>query len=136
MLDLRNAHPHAPKLMPVRVMLRRGVGAVAFLATCVLVLQVGDVTSAAPAPVVLDAVLEHQSALGMPPRSDRAYLLTHTRVIPLGRSSIIVPPPMSHPPPPAPSIYEISWASGPPAPRAAFPAQRDWRAPNGYTPVN
>gem|GEM_PF-535471 len=136
MLDLRNAHPHAPKLMPVRVMLRRGVGAVAFLATCVLVLQVGDVTSAAPAPVVLDAVLEHQSALGMPPRSDRAYLLTHTRVIPLGRSSIIVPILMYHYIRPAPSIYEDYLGYRLTVTPADFTAQMDWLAANGYNPVD
>jgi peptidoglycan/xylan/chitin deacetylase (PgdA/CDA1 family) len=122
--------------MPVHVMLRRGVGAVAFLATCVLVLQVGDVTSAAPAPVVLDAVLEHQSALGMPPRSDRAYVLTHTRVIPLGRSSIIVPILMYHYIRPAPSIYSDYLGYRLTVTPADFTAQMDWLAASGYNPVN
>ena len=63
----------------------------AFLATCVLVVQVGDATHAVPARAVLDAVLEKQASLVMPARSDRMYSLTHTRVIPLGRSSISVP---------------------------------------------
>jgi peptidoglycan/xylan/chitin deacetylase (PgdA/CDA1 family) len=136
MLDLWNGHTHAPKLMPVHVMLRRGVGAVAFLATCVLVLQVGDVTSAAPAPVVLDAVLERQSALGMPPRSDRAYLLTHTRVIPLGRSSINVPILMYHYIRPAPSIYADYLGYRLTVTPADFTAQMDWLAAGGYNPVD
>src|SRR5260370_18147713 len=91
--------------MPVRVMLRRGVAAVAFLATCVLVVQVGDATNAVPAGAVLNAVLEKQAVLGVPPRSDRVYSLTHTREIPLGRSSITLPIPMSHYIRPAPPIY-------------------------------
>src|SRR5260370_9425873 len=91
--------------MPVLVMLRNGVATVAFLATCVLVVQVGDATNAVPARAVLNAVLEKQVPLGMPARSDRIYSLTHTRIIPLGRSSISVPILMYHYIRPAPSIY-------------------------------
>jgi len=122
--------------MPVHVMLRRGVAAVAFLATCVLVLQVGDVTSAAPAPVVLDAVLERQAALGMPPRSDRNYLLTHTRVIPLGRTSLSVPILMYHYIRPAPSIYTDYLGYRLTVTPGDFTAQMDWLATSGYRPVD
>jgi peptidoglycan/xylan/chitin deacetylase (PgdA/CDA1 family) len=122
--------------MPVHVMLRRGVGAVAFLATCVLVLQVGDVTSAAPAPVVLDAVLERQAALGMPPRSDRNFLLTHTRVIPLGRTSISVPILMYHYIRPAPSTYTDYMGYRLTVTPGDFEAQMDWLARNEYHPVD
>jgi peptidoglycan/xylan/chitin deacetylase (PgdA/CDA1 family) len=122
--------------MPVVVMLRRGVALLAFLAACVLVLQVGDVSSAAPAPVILDAVLEQQASLGMPPRSDRTYLLTHTRVIPLGRSSIAVPILMYHYIRPAPSIYADYLGYRLTVTPSDFTAQMDWLATYGYHPVD
>src|SRR5260370_37040227 len=93
--------------MPVHVMLRRGVGAVAFLATCLLEVQAGDVAGASPGPVMLNAVLERQAALTMPPRSDRNFLLTHTPVIPLGRTSLSVPLLMHHYIRPAPAASTI-----------------------------
>jgi peptidoglycan/xylan/chitin deacetylase (PgdA/CDA1 family) len=117
-------------------MVRRGVTAVAFLATCVLALQVGDSTSAAPPPVVVDAVLEHQSPFAMPARSDRAYVLTHTRVIPLGRSSISVPILMYHYIRPAPSIYTDYLGYRLSVTPTDFSAQMDWLAANGYHPVD
>jgi peptidoglycan/xylan/chitin deacetylase (PgdA/CDA1 family) len=122
--------------MPVLVMLRRGVAAVAFLATCVLVLQVGDATNATPVPAVLDAVLERQAALGMPPRSDRNFLLTHTRVIPLGRTSISVPILMYHYIRPAPSIYADYLGYRLTVTPGDFTAQMDWLATSGYHPVD
>jgi peptidoglycan/xylan/chitin deacetylase (PgdA/CDA1 family) len=122
--------------MPVLVMLRRGVAAVAFLATCVLVLQVGDATTATPAPVVLDAVLERQAALQMPPRSDRNFSLTHTRVIPLGRTSLSVPILMYHYIRPAPSIYTDLLGYRLTVTPGDFLAQIDWLARNGYHPID
>jgi peptidoglycan/xylan/chitin deacetylase (PgdA/CDA1 family) len=122
--------------MPVHVLLRRVVGAVAFLATCVLVLQVGDVTSRTPAPAVLDAVLERQVALGMPPRSDRNFVLTHTRVIPLGRTSISVPIMMYHYIRPAPSTYTDYLGYRLTVTPSDFNAQMDWLGANGYHPVD
>jgi peptidoglycan/xylan/chitin deacetylase (PgdA/CDA1 family) len=122
--------------MPVVVMLRKGVAALAFLAACVLVLQVGDFTTAAPAPVVLDAVLEKQAPLSIPPRSDRAYLLTHTRVIPLGRSSISVPILMYHYIRPAPSTYTDLLGYRLTVTPSDFTAQMDWLAASGYYPVD
>src|SRR6266851_5527338 len=105
MLEHWNVRSPALKLMRVRVIVRRAVAAVAFLATCVLVVQVGDATHAVPARAVLNAVLEKQAPLLVPARSDRVYTLTHLRVIPLGRSSISVPILMYHYIRPAPSIY-------------------------------
>ncbi len=122
--------------MPVHVMLRRGVGAVAFLATCLLVVQVGDVSGAAPAPVVLNAVLERQAALTMPPRSDRSFLLTHTRVIPLGRTSLSVPILMYHYIRPAPSTYTDYMGYRLTVTPDDFEAQMDWLARNEYHPVD
>jgi peptidoglycan/xylan/chitin deacetylase (PgdA/CDA1 family) len=122
--------------MPVVVTLRKGMAALAFLAACVLVLQVGDFTSAAPAPVVLDAVLEKQAPLSMPPGSDRAYLLTHTRVIPLGRTSISVPILMYHYVRPAPSIYSDYLGYRLTVTPSDFTAQMDWLAASGYHPVD
>jgi peptidoglycan/xylan/chitin deacetylase (PgdA/CDA1 family) len=122
--------------MPVHGMLRRGAAAVAFLATCVLVVQVGDTTSATPARAVLDAVLERQAALGMPSRSDRNFLLTHTRVIPLGRTSISVPIMMYHYIRPAPSTYTDLLGYRLTVTPADFNAQMDLLAANGYHPVD
>jgi peptidoglycan/xylan/chitin deacetylase (PgdA/CDA1 family) len=122
--------------MPVHVVVRRGVAAVAFLATCVLMLQVGDVSRAAPAPVVLDAVLERQAALGMPARSDRNFLLTHTRVIPLGRTSLSVPILMYHYIRPAPSTYTDLLGYRLTVTPADFNAQMDWLSRNEYHPVD
>ena len=115
---------------------RRGVAAVAFLATCVLVVQVGDATNAVPARAMLDAVLEKQAALGVPPRSDRSYLLTHTRVIPLGRSSISVPILMYHYIRPAPSIYTDYLGYRLTVTPGDFTTQMDWLASSGYHPVD
>jgi len=115
---------------------RRGVAAVAFLATCVLVVQVGDATNAVPARAMLNAVLEKQAALGVPPRSDRSYLLTHTRVIPLGRSSISVPILMYHYIRPAPSIYTDYLGYRLTVTPGDFTAQMDWLASSGYHPVD
>jgi peptidoglycan/xylan/chitin deacetylase (PgdA/CDA1 family) len=136
MLNCWNAYTHALKLMPVVVMLRKGMAALAFLAACVLVLQVGDFTSAAPAPVVVDAVLEKQAPLSIPPRSDRAYLLTHTRVIPLGRTSISVPILMYHYIRPAPSTYTDLLGYRLTVTPGDFAAQMDWLAASGYNPVD
>jgi peptidoglycan/xylan/chitin deacetylase (PgdA/CDA1 family) len=122
--------------MPVHVVVRRGVAAVAFLATCVLMLQVGDVSSAAPTPVVLDAVLERQAALGMPARSDRNFLLTHTRVIPLGRTSLSVPILMYHYIRPAPSTYTDLLGYRLTVTPGDFNAQMDWLSRNEYHPVD
>ncbi len=122
--------------MPVLVTLRRGVAAVAFLATCVLVVQVGDATNAVPARAVLNAVLEKQAALGVPPRSDRVYSLTHTRVIPLGRSSINVPILMYHYIRPAPSIYMDYMGYRLTVTPGDFTAQMEWLASSGYHPVD
>ena len=122
--------------MPVLAMLRNGVAAVAFLATCVLVVQVGDATNAVPARAVLNAVLEKQAALGVPPRSDRVYSLTHTRVIPLGRSSIDVPILMYHYIRPAPSIYTDYLGYRLTVTPGDFAAQMDWLASSGYHPVD
>ena len=122
--------------MPVRVIVRRGVAAVAFLATCVLVVQVGDATNAVPARAMLNAVLEKQAALGVPPRSDRSYSLTHTRVIPLGRSSISVPILMYHYIRPAPSIYTDYLGYRLTVTPGDFTAQMDWLASSGYHPVD
>jgi len=109
---------------------------VAFLATCVLVVQVGDATNAVPARAMLNAVLEKQAALGVPPRSDRSYLLTHTRVIPLGRSSISVPILMYHYIRPAPSIYTDYLGYRLTVTPGDFTAQMDWLASSGYHPVD
>jgi len=136
MHDYWNARTYALKLMPVVVMLRKGMAALAFLAACVLVLQVGDFTSAAPAPVVFDAVLEKQAPLSIPPRSDRAYLLTHTRVIPLGRTSISVPILMYHYIRPAPSTYTDLLGYKLTVTPSDFTAQMDWLASSGYHPVD
>src|SRR5260370_15348315 len=136
MEDYWNAPTYALKLMPVVVTLRKGVAALAFLAACVLVLQVGDCTSGASAPVVLDAVLEKQASLSMPPRSDRTYLLTHTRVIPLGRTSISVPILMYHYIRPAPSIYSDYLGFRLTVTPGDFTAQMDWLASSGYHPVD
>src|SRR5260370_8429546 len=122
--------------MPVRVMLRRGVAAVAFLATCVLVVQVGDATTAVPAGAVLNAVLEKQALLGVPPRSDRVYSLPHTRVIPLGRSSISVPILMYHYIRPAPSIYTDYLGYRLTVTPGDFTAEMDWLASRGYHPID
>jgi peptidoglycan/xylan/chitin deacetylase (PgdA/CDA1 family) len=122
--------------MPVLVMVRKGVAAVAFLATCVLVVQVGDATNAVPARAVLDAVLEKQAPLGMPPRSDRFYSVTHTRVIPLGRTSISVPILMYHYIRPAPSIYTDYMGYRLTVTPSDFTAQMDWLASSGYHPVD
>ena len=108
----------------------------AFLATCVLVVQVGDATNAVPARAMLNAVLEKQAALGVPPRSDRSYLLTHTRVIPLGRSSISVPILMYHYIRPAPSIYTDYLGYRLTVTPGDFTAQMDWLASSGYHPVD
>jgi peptidoglycan/xylan/chitin deacetylase (PgdA/CDA1 family) len=117
-------------------MVRRGVAAVAFLATCVLILQVGDVSSAAPSPVVLDAVLERQAALGVPASSDRNFLLTHTRVIPLGRTSLSVPILMYHYIRPAPSMYTDLLGYRLSVTPGDFNAQMDWLSRNEYHPVD
>src|SRR5260370_1925760 len=122
--------------MPVRVMLRRGVAAVAFLATCVLVVQVGDATNAVPAGAVLNAILEKQAVLGVPPRSERVYSLTHTRVIPLGRSSISVPILMYHYIRPAPSIYTDYLGYRLTVTPGDFTAQMAWLASSGYHPAH
>jgi peptidoglycan/xylan/chitin deacetylase (PgdA/CDA1 family) len=122
--------------MPVHVMLRRGAAAVAFLATCILVVQVGDTTRATPARAVLDTVLERQAALGMPSRSDRNFLLTHMRVIPLGRSSISLPILMYHYIRPAPSTYTDYLGYRLTVTPADFSAQLDWLATNEYHPVD
>jgi peptidoglycan/xylan/chitin deacetylase (PgdA/CDA1 family) len=122
--------------MPVLVMLRKGVAVVAFLATCVLVVQVGDATNAVPARAVLNALLEKQAPLGMPPRSDRFYSLTHTRVIPLGRSSISVPILMYHYIRPAPSIYTDYLGYRLTVTPGDFTAQMDWLASSGYHPID
>ena len=136
MHDYWNARTYALKLMPVVVMLRKGMAALAFLAACVLVLQVGDFTSAAPVPVVFDAILEKQAPLSIPPRSDRAYLLTHTRVIPLGRTSISVPILMYHYIRPAPSTYTDLLGYRLTVTPSDFTAQMDWLAASGYNPVD
>jgi peptidoglycan/xylan/chitin deacetylase (PgdA/CDA1 family) len=122
--------------MPVHVMLRRGAAAVAFLATCILVVQVGDTTGATPARAVLDTVLERQAALGMPSRSDRSFLLTHMRVIPLGRTSISLPILMYHYIRPAPSTYTDYLGYRLTVTPADFSAQLDWLAANEYHPVD
>ncbi len=117
-------------------MLRQGVGAVAFLAACVLVLQVGDATTAVPVPLVLDAVLKPQAAWGMPPGSNRNFLLTHTRVIPLGRTSLSVPILMYHYIRPAPSIYTDYMGYRLTVTPSDFNEQMDWLVANGYHPVD
>jgi peptidoglycan/xylan/chitin deacetylase (PgdA/CDA1 family) len=85
---------------------------------------------------VLDAVLERQVALGMPPRSDRNFVLTHTRVIPLGRTSISVPIMMYHYIRPAPSTYTDYLGYRLTVTPSDFDAQMDWLGANGYHPVD
>ncbi|HEX9095635.1 MAG TPA: polysaccharide deacetylase family protein, partial [Candidatus Dormibacteraeota bacterium] len=118
------------------MLLRRGVASLAFLATCLLVLQVSDANTAPPPRVVVDAVLEKQAALEMPPRSDRTYVQTHTRVIPLGRTSLSVPIVMYHYIRPAPSIYADYLGYRLTVTPADFTSEMDWLATNGYHPVD
>jgi len=98
-----------------------------------LLLQVGDST---PLPEASAAMLEKQAPFGMAAGTDHEFFLTHTRVIPIGRSSISLPILMYHyirQPPPmlADSLgYKLSVSP------ADFTAQVDSLWSNGYHPVD
>src|SRR6266481_3353521 len=82
--------------------MRRGTPVVALAAAGFLLLQIGDSTAV---PEASAAMLEKQAPFGMAAGTDHEFFLTHTRVIPIGRSSISVPILMYHYIRPAPSIY-------------------------------
>jgi peptidoglycan/xylan/chitin deacetylase (PgdA/CDA1 family) len=124
----------------VRVILRRGGAAVAFLAACVAMVQVGDfpqvsqASAASPADAQTSILLRAQVPFGMAP--ERAITIHHTMLIPFGRHSISVPILMYHYIRPLPSLnsdwmgYKLSVSP------ANFTQQMDWLATNGYHPVD
>lgn len=122
------------------VILRRGGAAVAFLAACVAVLQVGDfpqvspASASSPAESETSTLLRAQAPFGMAP--ERAITVHHTMLIPFGRHSLSVPILMYHYIRPLPSItadlmgYKLSVSP------ANFNQQMDWLSANGYHPVD
>ena len=121
------------KLRPVRTLMRRGTPVVALVAAGFLLLQIGDSTAI---PQASAAMLEKQAPFGMAAGTDHEFFLTHTRVIPIGRSSISVPILMYHYIRPAPAInvdwmgYRLSVTPD------NFHAQMDWLSVHGYHPVD
>lgn len=116
--------------------LRGGAAAAAFLAACVAVLQVADVTVVAPAPAQASAMLESQAPFGMAAGSDHEFFVTHNRLIPIGRSSIRVPILMYHYIRSAPSIYRDRLGYNLSVTPENFIAQMNWLATDGYHPVD
>src|SRR6266478_2936755 len=82
--------------------MRRGTPVIALAAAGFLLVQIGDSTAV---PEASAAMLEKQAPFGMAAGTDHEFFLTHTRVIPIGRSSISVPILMYHYIRSAPSIY-------------------------------
>ncbi len=115
--------------------LRRGVAAVAFLAACVLVLQVGDsigsIPKASPSPA-----LETAAAFGMAAGSDHEFFITHNRFIPVGRQAISVPILMYHYIRPAPSPRTDLMGFRLSVTPSNFTAQMDWLSVHRYHPVD
>ncbi len=81
-------------------------------------------------------MLEKQAPFGMAAGTDHEFFLTHTRVIPIGRSSISVPILMYHYIRPAPSIYLDRLGYRLTVTPDDFRAQMDWLSVNGYHPVD
>src|SRR6266481_8392271 len=82
--------------------MRRCTPVIALAAAGFLLVQIGDSTAV---PEASAAMLEKQAPFGMAAGTDHEFFLTHTRVIPIGRSSISVPILMYHYIRSAPSIY-------------------------------
>ena len=116
--------------------LRKGATALAFLGVCVLVLEVGDAIAPVPLAVAGAAVLERHAPEWMTSVSNHQILLTHKRVIPLGRASIRVPILMYHYIRSAPSIYKDYVGYRLSVTPADFRTQMDWLAGHGYNPVD
>ena len=129
----------ALKLRPVRLMLHRGAAAAAFVAACVVALQVGDAPQIAQAsalshPSSSAGLLWSKASFGVVPA--RAITVDHALWIPYGRHSISVPILMYHYIRPVPSMnsdwmgYKLSVSP------ASFHEQMDWLAAHGYHPVD
>jgi peptidoglycan/xylan/chitin deacetylase (PgdA/CDA1 family) len=113
--------------------MRRGTPVVALVAAGFLLLQIGDSTAVPEAPA---AMLEKQAPFGMAAGTDYEFFLTHTKVIPIGRSSISVPILMYHYVRPAPSIYLDRLGYRLTVTPDDFHAQMDWLSLNGYHPID
>jgi peptidoglycan/xylan/chitin deacetylase (PgdA/CDA1 family) len=113
--------------------MRRGTPVVALAAAGFLLLQIGDSTAV---PQAAAAMLEKQAPFGMAAGTDHEFFLTHTKVIPIGRSSISVPILMYHYIRPAPSIYLDRLGYRLTVTPDDFRAQMDWLSVNGYHPVD
>ncbi len=116
--------------------MRRGAAAVAFVAACVLVLQVGDAIGKVPPAEESAAVMERQAPIGMAAGMDHEIYFTHTRFIPLGRRSISVPILMYHYIRDAPSIYRDRLGYNLTVTPADFRTQMGLLATHGYHPVD
>ncbi len=113
--------------------MRRGTPVIALAAAGFLLVQIGDSTAV---PEASAAMLEKQAPFGMAAGTDHEFFLTHTRVIPIGRSSISVPILMYHYIRPAPSIYLDRLGYRLTVTPDDFRAQMDWLSVNGNHPVD
>src|SRR4029077_12152460 len=113
--------------------MRRGTPVVALVAAGFLLLQIGDSTAV---PQAAAAMLEKQAPFGMSAGTDHEFFLTHTKVIPIGRSSISVPILMYHYIRPAPSIYLDRLGYRLTVTPDDFHSQMDWLSVNGYHPID
>lgn len=122
------------------MILRRGAAAVAFLAACTAMLQVGDfaqvstASASSPASSEWSTLLHAQAPFGLAP--ERAITVHHTLLIPLGRRSISVPILMYHYIRPVPSMYSDLMGYRLSVSPATFNEQMDWLAVNGFHPID
>ena len=87
----------------MRVIVHRGAAAVAFLAACILMLQVADSTGASPVLAAVSPLLKQVAPFKI--TAGREFYITNRGWIPFGRSAISVPILMYHYVRPQPSMF-------------------------------
>ena len=118
----------------MRVIVHRGAAAVAFLAACILMLQVADSTGVSPVVAVASPLLKQVAPFKI--TAGREFYITNKRWIPFGRSAISVPILMYHYVRPQPSIVRDRVGYNLSVSPETFQIQMDWLSTHGYHPID